>query len=488
MDEEIDHSTLFYTDDHASLLGKDQRLQSGLQSGVQQSFIFGADQFSLSTLSQRDTPSGERSVEKASRKRSHTETQWALVVRHWFLSMVLLPAYVLALVTYAWKTSNRLSRSQGALIFIFSLLFYGLIWASFALLLVSPSVRLIFPPQSAAFVYFLYCMSCFAESTLKNTCIIDASATSFTVEEGNNQRLPAVNTENLTTRDGKTWTTARFLETIFFIAKPTPAKEWSVRVATLLVSLVYTGFVLALHCYFFVSAKNFESSVIAYSVIMTILQGTLCFVILYPLSQVALRLHTRGIIARLFSDATQVESSLEHSFALTTLENVQAWQSVRDTLIRKYAFPTLYVDVVISAAFTLWVPLVAVGVMDFLFRSAISSLALTTTALAVLILGYLLVCVILASRVQETLADTDVLRWQEYSFLVGNSASHAEVLHLTRVLKRLAQLIDSSKEEAVVFTVWSLPLNRRMATVLGGILVTLSSSVLVRAASKVAIF
>ena len=60
-------------------------------------------------------------------------------------------------------------------------------------------------------------------------------------------------------------------------------------------------------------------------------------------------------------------------------------------------------DVVISAAFTLWVPLVIVGVVDFLFRPTITPLALNAIILAVLILAYLLICVVLAAKVQETL-------------------------------------------------------------------------------------
>jgi hypothetical protein len=95
------------------------------------------------------------------------------------------------------------------------------------------------------------------------------------------------------------------------------------------------------------------------------------------------------------------------------------------------------------------------------------------------------VCVVLASKVQETLSNTDVLRWQEYHFLVSDSGDQAKI-RLTRILKRLAQLVDEGKENAVVFQVWGFPLNRKMATFLGGVLVTLSSSVVVRAASKVA--
>lgn len=155
MDGELDQSTLFYTDDQAglSLLGKEPQ--------VQQSFIFGADQFSQSTrevVSDRGAEAGEAALGKKSR----TETQWSLVIRHWFLSMTLLPAYVLALVTHSWKTSNVLTRTQGTLIVLFSVVFYTLIWASFGMLVASPPVRTLFPPQSAGFVYFLYSVGCFS--------------------------------------------------------------------------------------------------------------------------------------------------------------------------------------------------------------------------------------------------------------------------------------------------------------------------------------
>jgi hypothetical protein len=261
-------------------------------------------------------------------------------------------------------------------------------------------VRAIFPLQQAFFVFFVYLMCCFAESMLKNThvgSVLDDESslrdpTSLVEVNGTEKSLQ----KSLKTVSGKRWSIITFLDTILFMASPTRAKLQTGNIVTCIFTAVYAGVVLAFHLYFMVDANDHSPPVIVYIIVETLLQGTLCFIILYPLSQVAIRLSVRDKVARLFSEATTTISATyqggaeDHTFRLSTLENIKAWQIIRDTLLRRYAFPTLYVDVVISAAFTLWVPLVVVGVMDFFFRAAITPLALNAIVLALLILAYLL--------------------------------------------------------------------------------------------------
>jgi hypothetical protein len=434
-----------------------------------------------------------------------TTTKWGMVIRHWLLSSLFLPLYAVGLVTFTWRrTPDQLNLFQGSMVIGISVIFYGLLWTSLGLVAAYPNVRAIFPVQQACFVFFVYLMCCFAESMLKNTyvgSVIDdmsddsethhqAAGLSPAIVSGTEKSLH----KSLTAMSGKRWSIISFLDTILFMSAPTKTKLQTVNILTLLFTFIYSGIVLALHVYFMIGAGDYSAAVIIYIIVETLLQGVLCFIILYPLSQVGIRLSVRDKVARLFSEATTTISgpwaqSGDHTFRLSTLQNVKAWQIIRDTLLRRYAFPTLYVDVVISAAFTLWVPLVVVGIMDFFFRAAITPLALNSIVLALLILGYLLICVVLASKVQETLSNTDVLRWQEYHFLVStvtDAKKVEKISRLTHILKRLAQLVDEGKENAVVFQVWGFPLNRKMATFLGGVLVTLSSSVIVRAASKMA--
>jgi hypothetical protein len=412
---------------------------------------------------------------------SQQVTDWTMVFRHWILSSLLLPLYALGLVTVTWRnTPNQLTRFQGVLVIAFSCIFYGLLWTSFALLIAYPSIGEVFPPQQAGFVVFIYLMVCFAESMLKNTHT-----------DGNVPTSIGGTGEEVVTRRGEKWSLDAFADTLFFVAAVTPRQLRTVLITTVLISLIYSGIIAALHVYFIVEKSvPVLAPLVIYTVIETVLQGALCFFILFPLSQVAVRLSVRDKVAREFADSTSLHTSTssggDHYFQLDSLANIRAWQTIRDGLIHRYAFPSLYVDVVISAAFTLWVPLVVTGAMDFLFRATITPLALNAVVLAVLVLIYLLICVVLASKVQDRLANTDILRWQEYAFLVsGRGTEDSNLMH---VLKRLARLIDEGKENAIVFQVWGFPLNQKMATFLGGILVTLFSSVVVKTASKVASF
>jgi hypothetical protein len=241
-----------------------------------------------------------------------------------------------------------------------------------------------------------------------------------------------------------------------------------------------------------------------YIAAVTLAHTILGFVIIYPIGQVFLRLSVRAKVAVAFVRSVTYGRD-GNAFRLNSLQNIHAWQLIRDTLLRQYAFPTPYVDVVMSAAFTLWVPLVIVGALEFVFRLAVTPLAMNTSVLAVIVLLYLLVCVASAASVQETLSNTDVLRFHEYHFLLSaeqnNTPSSSpedkgkdkeEVAtattttiitrdtlggvnkrSLAHILKRLAALIEQSKDNAVVFQVWGFPLNRKMSTFLGGVLVTL---------------
>lgn len=506
-------STFFFRDDHQddSVDPIEQRLLDNSpvdHRPPQQSFIFGADQGAHGT---RDTPRGGRGVVFTNQYqptvptaqeqntqpvpgpsgRVVTQTHWGAVIRHWILSTVALPFYAIGLVTFTWKQApHQLTKMQGVVAIVVAFVLYGSLWTLFGLIIGNANVRSVFSVDQAIFVVFLYLMSCFAESMLKNTQVVSASAMTSTSPDDTVRDL---NQSGLVSLKDQRWSTAEFLNTIMFMSQASPGKVRSALLATVGTTLVYTGLILGYHIYQLLEAsadqlKTSMSPLVVFVAVDTILQATLCFIVLYPLSQVALRLSVRAQVARLFAQSTARHGAGEdHTFALDSLQNVRAWQLIRDTLLQRYAFPTLYVDVVLSTAFTLWIPLVVVGALDFLFRATITPLAVNAISLAVLVLSYLLVCVVLASQVQEILSNTEILRWQEYHFLVidpreNGDADHG---HLTRVLKRLAELIDSSRQNAVVFQVWGFPLNQKMATFLGGVLVTLASSVVVRLASKV---
>lgn len=435
-----------------------------------------------------------------------TQTNWAMVVRHWTLSTLFLPLYAIALVTYSWKNSPRqLGKIHGTLIIATSFVFYGLLWTMFALYLKYPQLRYVFPARQGWFVFFLYIMCCFAESMLKNTTTHKIPPrqyvpTSTTNEQG--QPIVSVPVAVISTRRQSASHQSQqvdidtFLDYILELAAPSKAKVQFGQLSSIIIAFHYGLAVLALHVYSFYGARSGGGGngsnldlpvIITYMIISTVMQFVLGLVILYPLGQVALRLSVRDKVARTFSDhvsagggsiTTTAMDTFEYTFCLDTVENIRAWQTVRETLLRKYAFPTLYVDVVLSAAFTLWVPLVLVGAMDFLFRATVSPLALNAAMISILILCYLLVCVVMASQAQERLANTEPLRWQEYQFLIQQH--HMDNIVIIRILRRLAQLIDQGRDQAVVFQVWGFPLNRKMSTFLGGVLFTVASSVLVR--------
>lgn len=529
MDEEDNemHSTVYFTSG-----------ETRPETSVQQSFIFGPGNFYTShdrppkNAPQRDAigavPLGfDREGTLKGQEADHvismmtpatTKTLWFAVIRHWLLSTLVLPLYALALVTHTWKhTPRALSKFAGTLVLAGTTGFYALLWLLFSLYISSDRIKALYPVSQACFIFFLYTMCCLAESMLKNTSIDAASNNEVT----NDTNLALMKQEDtFTSIWKKEWTTARYLDDILEKSNPHPTTIFAVHFVSFLVACLYGGSVLALHLWKAQLGRE-PLSVYIYIAAITLAHTILGFVIIYPIGQVFLRLSVRAKVAVAFVRSVTYGRD-GNAFRLNSLQNIHAWQLIRDTLLRQYAFPTPYVDVVMSAAFTLWVPLVIVGALEFVFRLAVTPLAMNTSVLAVIVLLYLLVCVVSAASVQETLSNTDVLRFHEYHFLLSaeqnnGTFSPQEQINdatpkndkgkeestgpqsapldatigtnkrsLAHILKRLAALIEQSKDNAVVFQVWGFPLNRKMSTFLGGVLVTLGkghSSLLLAQAS-----
>lgn len=477
----MDNVTYFDDDGGVAAVGSTVYYSDVTEQEPQQSFIFGAGDFETSNNRPLSNAAAPDANVPSMIAPAITETSWGLVFRHWILSAFFLPLFVLALVTRTWRVSPQsLSKRLGVTVILSSCLVYALLWSLFGVYMRSASVRAAFSMQQLGFLYFLYFMCCFAESMLKNTRIRYSTTDEPTSEKLARERNATSDHAIALHAPGASTTVGAYLETILTLATPSKSKQRTAQALSALMAALYATSVLALHMYQ-LRLHTVDSDVIIYLVFVTVVHGAVCLAFVYPLSQVALRLSVRSKVAKLFQESVSY-SEAQHAFRLVSLTNIRAWQTIRDTLTKRYAFPTLYVDVVVSAAFTLWVPLVFVAVLDFLFRSSITPLAFNATVLAVLILAYLLACVLLAADVQDTLSSTVSLRWQEYHFLVCDKGDAGP---LTDILGRLAVLVEQGRESAIVFQVWGFPLNHKMATFLGGVLLTLSSSVLVRAASAV---
>lgn len=465
-------------------------------SDPQQSFLFGADVSSKRQISVTPPKKGKQREGQINAQfvaPTSTLTNWPMVLRHWILSTLVLPIYVVALITKSWKDNpGQVSKRVGSIIILFSFLFYSTLILMISIFSTSSQVHSIFPVQQVLFVVFIYLMCCFAEGMLKHTRVVtdvdsivvtNNNSLQDTVHEVKDHLVSANIT--ITTLQNNRWSLSTFLDTITFISNPSRSCQNTPLIVSFVLATFYAGGVIAMHVYVVLKTSNesFGALLVIYILCVTFLQWFMSFCILFTLGQVALRLSTREKVVKVFKEST-LFSKGDHAFRLTTLENVKAWQMLRDTLLSRYGFPSIYVDVVVSAAFTLWVPLVLIGVIDFLFQSQITMLALNASALAILILIFLLACVAIASGVQDTLSSTETLRKQEFSILVSNNLPSDQQAKLEHVLERLSELIEHDRDNAVVFQVWGFPLNKRMVIFLGGVLVTLSSSVLVRIASK----
>lgn len=451
----------------------------------QQSFLFGAD-----NNLQRNRVLAKNIEQTADYViPTTTQTNWVLVFRHWVLSSIALPLYVIALVTKSWKDNpGQLRKTSGLFVIILSIVFYGMLLTSVAFYGSNQSIRQVFPPQHIGLVCFVYLLCCFAESMLKHTKVItkrDNITISTSHAETADPSCGKGERCKVQTLHGNTWSITTFLETISFISSPSQRQQKTPFFISLAMSLLYAAGVTGLQILFVKgNATNVSAMLVVYVIFETIVSFFLCFGILFTLSHVALRLLIRRSVVSVFKEATTTSQG-DHSFRLYSLNNVKAWHTIRESLIGQFGFPSIYVDVVVSAAFTLWIPLVMIAVLEFLFQAQVTLTAMMAAILAIEILMLLIVCVGLASNVQDVLFSTETLRKHEFNLLVNSqNANSAEQTKITKVLGRLSQLIEQDRDNAVIFQVWGFTLNKRMVIFLGGVLVTLLSSVMVKLGSK----
>lgn len=503
-------------------------------NNVGQSFIFGAAHLINENTNQRTVNiNNNRNVKYNSNNNNNTEgkeivdlarrtvttTNWAKLVKHWALASILLPLYALAIVTHAWKTMpETLSKSRGTLALVGSVVICGGLWTCIALYIVYPVVRFVFPFQHLGFLIYMYVICNFAEALMKNTTIIPSNNNnnSSTNSSGSANASYVTITSVVT---GKELNVNDVVDRFLFLAKPSDKLQNTPLIAGLLTSALTTISFIVLGILVVLWPKISTVTIVqdrvilsAYVIIHSLVLNILCGMVYHSLGQVALRLYVRSKVVMLFSDAVAFHNA-DHCFRLTNLKNIKGWKKIRDTLLQRYNFPSLYVDVVISAAFTMWVPLVILGIVDFFLRSSgttgsssssnilgISVVTVYTTITALFLLLYLIVCTMLATRVQECMTDTDVIRAQEFDLLLqqhndnnkngngkdekDNEGSSETTIEVQNVLRRFADLIDASKDKTVILEVWGFPLNRRMATLLGGVFITLTSSALLQAAAK----
>lgn len=439
-------------------------------------------------------------------RKTVTTTNWTKLIKHWALASLLLPLYALAIVTHAWKTMpETLSKPRGIVALFGSVFICGGLWTCIGLYIVYPVVRLVFPFQHLGFLIYMYVICNFAEALMKNTTIAH-STTSTDTKDSVTSVVTGIDID-----------TNNMVDRFMILAKPSDKMQNLPFIAGVFASsvtilgYVILGILVALWPKVSAVTDTHDRIIIgAYSIIHSLVLNVLCGMVYHSLGQVALRLYVRSKVVALFSDAASFHNA-DHCFRLTTLKNIKGWKKIRDTLIQRYNFPSLYVDVVISAAFTMWVPLVILGVVDFFLRSGgsgsssssnylgVSVVTVYTTITALVLLIYLIICTMLATRVQEGLTDTDILRAQEFDLLLlqhssvsndtketndTNYGNGDDSLIAQNVLRRFADLIDVSKDKTVILEVWGFPLNRRMATLLGGVFITLTSSALLQAAAK----
>jgi hypothetical protein len=234
------------------------------------------------------------------------------------------------------------------------------------------------------------------------------------------------------------------------------------------------------------SSYQLNSSLIVYIICSFILRLSLSGFIFFYLGESLIQLYSRLYQSKIFEALSyrnlSIKSNLPH-IKLDTLESIQGWQILRSCLLYEYQQPKIYIDVVLSSGFVIWLPLIIISGTHFLFKLPMSMFLLLCLILSVFIFIYLIICISLAGTTRQKFNHLGLLHLEEYRLLCYPKSS-SDIVHPKQteinLLVKIRQIIQFGKNEAIVFRILGWGINQNATTVMIGLIISAITSILAK--------
>lgn len=411
-------------------------------------------------------------------------TEWGNTIILFVVTALILPYYALALISHIRKDQQgRLTNKKAYTIIGICLTLYSLFWV-FLGLFWGLSKNPLMSWSEPVFLVLLYFVCCFSEAAIKTTTYKDNHTYSGDVTRSIHSIHISAGYVDAGDAGNNRQGVISLGDLCVLIRKQTVSRKVyiGIRVLSVVLGCVFAVFVEVSRWIFIDSAdKTITAGLIIYVGTGWILRFTLSSFIFFYLGESLVQLYARVEQSKVFNALTSSSAALHYnipSFKLDSRNNIQAWQILRAYLLHEYQQPKIYVDVVLSACFSMWLPLMLVSGLLLFVGKHMTMFIATCSLMAVIIFVYLIICVVLASRCREGFNQIGIFHAEEYRLLCKANVDSADVSQIISVLEKLREIIRYGEGDAIVFRILGFGINKNLSTLLFGLLVTVGSTVL----------
>jgi hypothetical protein len=395
---------------------------------------------------------------------SSISTQWSYTFLLFLVILFALPLYTLSVVVHIRKMQkNRLSKKSAYIIILLCTTIYIILWTFIGLWF-----RYISNWKELVFIIIFYCICCFSESILKTT---ESNNNSADVEKHiYNVRITAnyINDSNKV-EEGL----VSIGNLISMIRRESVSKRIClfIRSLSLILGLLFSIITEISRWVFDINENKITVGFIVYIICGFILRFTLSSFIFFYLGETVIQLYSRLHQSKLFHALTSSSLSKKHSLPhikLNQIDNIQGWQILRATLLYEYQQPKIYVDVVLSACFSIWLPLTVISCVHILLKHSATMFLITCLTISIFIFIYLILCVHMASVVRREFNHTEFLHLEEYRLLCSKDNKDKEI----KLLQKLREIILIGNNKAIVFRIFGIGINQNFSTFIIGLVIS----------------
>ena len=393
---------------------------------------------------------------------NYIKIDWAGAIQLWLLAIIFLPLYIMAMIVDIRKNCPKiLSKTKAIFILVSSLLFLVAIWTSFGLWV--QNRWLIVTKDEIILMWLLFLISCGAETVLKSSFYIKQTSYTQLVS-----RLTQYKLEDKTAYQ-------------IFNTMIRPQDQSSQSKLFLILNLILSlGYEIAIELIRWLSPHpelEVTPSLVWYLILSGYVRISLIYLWLHYLSAALMQITQRNAQAKLFTALTNRYSSCVHHLPylqLSSNESFRLWMMLRSLLLSTFQEPKAYVDIVLSASMALTGPLLTY-IFYSLYVGFLTPNLYISLLLTMIIFTYIVLCMLLIVITREKFNETGVLAVAKLRILYDTKN---ESKHNIALIDAIYEILTRSNNDAVLFHIFGLSINKQMTTLCFGLGLSLISTLL----------
>jgi hypothetical protein len=342
------------------------------------------------------------------------------------------------------------------------------------------------PASEFMFLIFLFSVCCLAESILKS---------SFFIKEDSDDISTLYDNMEVVVVRGIDETTQPLKDIIDVVSDQhiSKSKYYIIRVASSIFGVLFAVSIEASRWIIY-PGRSLTMSMMIYIVISFLTRFYLATFIYHYLGESIIQLYSRCKQSVAFNRLTTPRlgtgtgggggtggnDDIDHGdmipyISMATITDIQSWQIIRSKLLKEFRQPKLFVDVTLSACFAIWLPIIALSILLLLIKGKVSMIVISCLSMGLIMFLYLAVCMVLAARARDGFNNVDVIddTTMKMWWINADSCKSQEL----GLLAHIKEMMVTKKNEAVVFRIMGIDINKNLVTVLFSIMATAATTV-----------